>query len=71
LLDVEAVGLTDNFFLLGGHSLMGVELLMRLREDFGVEIPLRTLFERATVRDLSEVIETLSLGQQSQPAKAA
>ena len=39
LLKLEAIGLDDNFFLLGGHSLLGAQLIARLREVFGVRDP--------------------------------
>ncbi len=40
LLDLEEIGLDDNFFLLGGHSLLGAQLIARLRDAFGVDIGL-------------------------------
>ena len=57
LLQVERVDPQENFFLLGGHSLLGAQLLSRVREDFGVEIPLRLLFDVPTVSGLSNEIE--------------
>lgn len=59
LLKLEHVGLEDNFFLLGGHSLLGAQLVARLNEDFGVALPLRTLFDIPTVSGLSAEIERL------------
>jgi amino acid adenylation domain-containing protein len=56
LLRVERVGLHDNFFDLGGHSLLATRLAVRIRSDFGVEISLRTLFETASLADLSKAI---------------
>jgi hypothetical protein len=47
----------DNFFMLGGHSLLGTQLIVRVTETFGVQISLHTLFESPTVRQLSDVIE--------------
>jgi amino acid adenylation domain-containing protein len=57
LLKLKAIGLDDNFFLLGGHSLLGAQLIARLREVFGVQISLRTLFEAATVAALSAEVD--------------
>jgi enterobactin synthetase component F len=57
LLGVKRVGVEDNFFMLGGHSLLGTQLIVRVAETFGVQISLHTLFESPTVRQLSDVIE--------------
>jgi amino acid adenylation domain-containing protein len=57
LLHVDRVGLDDNFFLLGGHSLLGTQLVLRAREKFGVAITLRDLFAAQTVGKLSNEIE--------------
>ena len=57
LLDVERVSVDDNFFLLGGHSLLGTQLIARVRDVFGVELGLRTLFDAPTIADLATEIE--------------
>ena len=57
LLHMDRVGLDDNFFLLGGHSLLGTQLVLRAREKFGVTLTLRDLFIAQTVGKLSAEIE--------------
>jgi amino acid adenylation domain-containing protein len=61
LLELEQVGIDENFFLLGGHSLLGAQLVTSVYERFGVELPLRTLFDIPTVSGLSAEIERLVL----------
>lgn len=53
----DAFGMEDNFFLLGGHSLLGTQVVLRASDAFGVELVLRDLFEAPTVRRLAATIE--------------
>jgi amino acid adenylation domain-containing protein len=59
LLGVERVDVEANFFVLGGHSLLGAQLIARVRRELGVEMSLRVLFEGPTVAELSAEIERL------------
>jgi acyl transferase domain-containing protein/thioesterase domain-containing protein/acyl carrier protein len=56
LLGVEQVGLDDDFFALGGHSLVGVRLFAKIKKAYKVDLQLAILFEASTVRRLADVI---------------
>lgn len=55
-LKVERVGIHDEFFDLGGHSLLATEILAWVREAFDLELPLRIMFEGATIANLARTI---------------
>ncbi|WP_338832299.1 non-ribosomal peptide synthetase [Bradyrhizobium sp. 27S5] len=57
LLKVKSIGRHDNFFDLGGESLLVVRTVARMRKTFGVDVQLRNLFERPTLAELAEVID--------------
>jgi amino acid adenylation domain-containing protein len=57
LLNNDAITAEDNFFLAGGHSLLGMQLIMRVRSSFGVDLSLRQLFEAPAVEHLAHLVE--------------
>jgi amino acid adenylation domain-containing protein len=57
LLMVERVGIHDNFFMIGGHSLKAARVVTRINESFNVDIPLRRMFELPTIAQLAEAID--------------
>ena len=59
MLGVEEIGVHDDFFGLGGHSILAMRVASRVRDLFEVEIPVRTLFERPTIAELAATIEDL------------
>nr|AYN44351.1 nonribosomal peptide synthetase [Cloning vector H69C977B_s23] len=52
----DQVGVEDDFFALGGHSLKATQVIARAREAFGVELPVRAIFERRTIALLAEAV---------------
>jgi amino acid adenylation domain-containing protein len=65
LLELDYVDVSDNFFSLGGHSLLGAQLVARVRDTFGIEIPLRVVFEAPSVAELSAEIEQLLVAKRA------
>ena len=60
VLGTTQIGIDDNFFMTGGHSLLGTQVVMRARDSFDVDLTLRHLFQAPTVAKLAAVIEDLA-----------
>jgi aspartate racemase len=52
------ISMTDSFFDLGGHSLLGVKMISRISSVHGVELPLRAIFETPTIESMAKILET-------------
>lgn len=63
ILNVRPIGLTDNFFDLGGHSILGLRLMARIQKQFDLDLPLATLFEGATVEHLASIIRQRTIAE--------
>ncbi|NEN88819.1 MAG: non-ribosomal peptide synthetase, partial [Okeania sp. SIO3H1] len=59
VLGIEKVGIHDNFFDLGGHSLMATQVLARIDDNFEIELPLINLFEAANIKELSVLVDNM------------
>jgi amino acid adenylation domain-containing protein len=62
---VSEVSVFDDFFDLGGHSLLATQLVMRVRDAFGVELPLRAVFQAPTLAAQAELVATARSGEES------
>ncbi len=63
LLGLTQVGIDDNFFMLGGHSLLGTQVIIHVARAFGVELTLRSLFNAPTIRELAAEVEDLIIAR--------
>ncbi|MBW4524588.1 MAG: amino acid adenylation domain-containing protein [Phormidium tanganyikae FI6-MK23] len=59
LLRLKQVTIHDNFFELGGHSLLATQMTSRVRDAFGLELPLKNVFEAPTIAQLAPILDTL------------
>ena len=59
VLKIKKVSRNDNFFELGGNSLQATEITYNIHDTFGIELPIRTLFEEKTIKALAEKIDSI------------
>ncbi|MCP4263628.1 MAG: non-ribosomal peptide synthetase, partial [Planctomycetes bacterium] len=64
VLGLPKIGISDNFFEAGGHSLLATQVISQIRETFEMELPLRLMFEKTTVAELAESIDTFRIAAQ-------
>jgi amino acid adenylation domain-containing protein/thioester reductase-like protein len=60
ILKIDRIGLHDNFFEIGGQSILATQLIFKLREELQLEIPLRVLFDTPTIAGMALTVETIS-----------
>jgi len=65
VLAVDRVGVDDDFFDLGGHSLLALKMLARVQQGLGVDLPITTVFDHSTVRELAALVAEALLGEAS------
>ena len=70
MLSVSEIGLRDNFFALGGHSLLAMQVMSRLRDEFGVALTLRAIFDAPTVAELAVELDRALSGPRTPEAPA-
>ena len=61
LLDIESVGVEDNFFEIGGQSLLAVNLFTKIEQEFGKTLPLNSLFQAPTIKQLAQILQESEL----------
>ena len=61
LLEIECVGVNDNFFNMGAMSLLAIRVISRVRQAFGIELPLIALFENPTLVGLAAQVDQLKI----------
>jgi amino acid adenylation domain-containing protein len=71
LLGIDRIGATDDFFSLGGHSLVAGRLAARVRAELGRELPLRQIYQEPTIAAMARVIDSPGDGIAVPPIRAA
>lgn len=56
VLNIDKVGIKDNFFDLGGHSMLGTQVIARVKDEFKIDLPLRIIFENPTIEGIVQAM---------------
>ncbi|GBF80267.1 non-ribosomal peptide synthetase [Aphanothece sacrum] len=67
ILGLTKIGINDNFFSLGGHSLLVTQVMALIRKTFNIELPIRSLFDSPTIASLAQNIEKQNNNKISEP----
>lgn len=59
VLGQNKISVYDNFFNIGGHSLLATKIISRIRKSFDIELPLKTVFEKPTINEMADYIQTI------------
>ena len=70
ILGRESIGINDNFFDIGGHSLPAIQVISRVSETFEVDLPIRAFFNAPTIANVAETVESLLVEQIAQLSDA-
>jgi len=65
LLNTRPVGIHDNFFEIGGHSLLAVQLMAKIQQEWGLELPVSSLMHSPTIEALAHIIQNNDAGEES------
>jgi acyl-CoA synthetase (AMP-forming)/AMP-acid ligase II len=63
VLKVDQVGINDDFIQLGGHSLLATQVIARVRDRFEIDLPVRSVFERPTIKEFAGLVEEVILNE--------
>ncbi len=67
----EHIGRRDNFFAVGGHSLLAIQVILAIRESFDIDLPLISLYQAPTVRELAQTVRQAQREQAASGVRVA
>ncbi|UZO79163.1 amino acid adenylation domain-containing protein [Aquimarina sp. ERC-38] len=69
LLEIKTIGIHDNFFIIGGHSLLATRLISKLKSEYGIGIPIKTIFNYPTIHELAKFLDILGNKEDDEESK--